>query len=90
MPIYNLLEYSKNYPKTSVFLWNYYRDELTDEANDNDDPNRNVINSRIRQILQELLVMFLGEKLIKMEIMQIILIMFQIKESQNKLKFLCH
>ena len=30
MPIYNLLEYSKNYPKTSVFLWNYYRDELTD------------------------------------------------------------
>ena len=30
MPMYNLLEYSKNYLKTSGSLWNYYRDELTD------------------------------------------------------------
>ena len=42
----NLLEYSKNYPKTSASLWNYYRDELTDETNDNNDPNKNVINSK--------------------------------------------
>ena len=27
MPIYNLLEYSKNYRKTTGTLWNYYRDE---------------------------------------------------------------
>ena len=27
MPMYNLLEYSKNYRKTTVSLWNYYRDE---------------------------------------------------------------
>ena len=28
MPIYNLLEYSKNYKKkTTESLWNYYRDE---------------------------------------------------------------
>ena len=27
MPIYNLLEYSKNYKKTTDSLWNYYRDE---------------------------------------------------------------
>ena len=27
MPIYNLLEYSKNYRKTIGILWNYYRDE---------------------------------------------------------------
>ena len=27
MPMYNLLEYSKNYSKTSTSLWNYYRDE---------------------------------------------------------------
>ena len=27
MPMYNLLEYSKNYEKTSGFLFNYYRDE---------------------------------------------------------------
>ena len=27
MPMYNLLEYSKNYRKTTDSLWNYYRDE---------------------------------------------------------------
>ena len=27
MPMYNLIEYSKNYLKTSGSLWNYYRDE---------------------------------------------------------------
>ena len=27
MPMYNLLEYSKNYLETSGSLWNYYRDE---------------------------------------------------------------
>ena len=27
MPMYNLLEYSKNYRKTTGRLWNYYRDE---------------------------------------------------------------
>ena len=26
-PMYNLLEYSKNYRKTTGSLWNYYRDE---------------------------------------------------------------
>ena len=46
IPIYNFLEYSKNYLKTSGSLWNYYRYELTDEANDNNGPNKNVINSK--------------------------------------------
>ena len=27
MPMYNLLEYSKNYRKATGSLWNYYRDE---------------------------------------------------------------
>ena len=27
MPMYSLLEYSKNYRKTTGSLWNYYRDE---------------------------------------------------------------
>ena len=26
MPMHNLLDYSKNYSKTSGSLWNYYRD----------------------------------------------------------------
>ena len=43
--MYNLLEYSKHYSKTSDSLWNYYRDESTDEANDNNSPNQNGINS---------------------------------------------
>ena len=46
MSMYNLLEYSKNYSKTSASLWNYYRDELTDETNDNNGPNKNVITSK--------------------------------------------
>ena len=53
MPMYNLLEYSKNYSKTSASLWNYYRDEL-------------------------------------MAVLQIILIMIEIKEVQKKLKLMCH
>ena len=39
--MYNLFEYSKNYSKTSGSLLNYYRDEL----NDDNGPNKNVINS---------------------------------------------
>ena len=46
MSMYNLLEYSKNYSKTSASLWSYYRDELTDDTNDNNNPNKNVINSK--------------------------------------------
>ena len=46
MPMYNLLEYSKNCSKTSASLWNYYRDELTDDTNDNNGPNKNVITSK--------------------------------------------
>ena len=45
MPMYNLLEYSKNYSKTTGSLWNYYRDELTDDTNDNSNRNKKVIHS---------------------------------------------
>ena len=44
MPMYNLLEYSKNYRKTIGSLYNYYRDELTNDGDDNF-ANRNVVNS---------------------------------------------
>ena len=44
MPMYNLLKYSKNYRKTIGSLYNYYRDELTNDSNDNF-ANRNVVNS---------------------------------------------
>ena len=46
MAMYNLLEFNKSYSKTSASLWNYYRDKLTDDTNDNNGPNKNVINSK--------------------------------------------
>ena len=42
----NLLEYSKNYSKTSGSLWNYYKDELTDDTNYDNGLNKNVINTK--------------------------------------------
>ena len=45
MPMYNLLEYSKNDRKTIGSLYNYYRDELSDDNNPNNFPNTNVANS---------------------------------------------
>ena len=44
MPMYNLLEYSKNYRKTIGSLCNCYRDELTNGGNDNF-ANKKVVNS---------------------------------------------
>ena len=45
MPMYNLLEYSKNYRKTTGSLYNYYRDELNDDNNPGNFLNNNVVNS---------------------------------------------
>ena len=35
MLMYNLLEYSKNYKKTTGILWNYYRDEPSNPLSSN-------------------------------------------------------
>ena len=47
MSMYNLLEYSKNYRKTTGSLYNYYRDELSDDTNpdNNQFNNIKVVNS---------------------------------------------
>ena len=45
IPLYNLLEYSKNYRKTIGSLYNYYRDELSDDADDNNFDYIKVVNS---------------------------------------------
>ena len=45
MSMYNLLEYSKNYRKTLSSLYIYYRDELSDDADDNNFDNIKVVNS---------------------------------------------
>ena len=48
MPMYNLLEYSKNYEKTSGSLFDYYRDEPKESeiANDNGAINISIRNSK--------------------------------------------
>ena len=43
MPMYNLLEYSDSYSMTSGSLWNYYRNEINDDENEND-VNENMAN----------------------------------------------
>ena len=45
IPVHNLLEYSENYSKTCGSLWNYYRDEVNDSANENNDGNNFTINN---------------------------------------------
>ena len=45
MPMYNLLEYSKNYRKTTGSLWNYYRDEPNSDGGDNE-IKHSIINSK--------------------------------------------
>ena len=45
MPMYNLLEYSKNYRKTIGSLYNYFRDELSHDADDKNFDNIKVVNS---------------------------------------------
>ena len=45
MPMYNLLEHSKNYRKTIGSLYNFYRDELSDDADDDNFGNIKVVNS---------------------------------------------
>ena len=45
MSMYNLLDISKNYRKNIWSLYNYYRDELSDDADDNNFDNIKVVNS---------------------------------------------
>ena len=44
MSMYNLLEYSKNYRKTTGSLWNYYRDE-PNSSTDNNNITHSILNS---------------------------------------------
>ena len=46
MPMYNLLEYSKNYRKTIGSLYNYYRDELSNDNDNYNFGNTKVVNSK--------------------------------------------
>ena len=49
MPMYNLIEYRENYSKTSVSLWQYYKDDPNDNLTDSEsfkyNPNDNLTDS---------------------------------------------
>ena len=45
MLLVNLIEYSDNYCMTSGSLWNYYRDEVNNDANENNAAANYRINS---------------------------------------------
>ena len=61
MPMYNLIECSKNYKKTSS-LWNYYRDEPSDLLL----LILNLLN--IKQVLQEIPIILVPVKKAMMQI----------------------
>ena len=47
MPMYNLLKYSDNYSMTSRSLWNYYRDEINGDENENNAANNRINNNKV-------------------------------------------
>ena len=61
IPVYNLLEYSKNYRKTTGSLWNYYRDEPSNPL------SSNLSHFNTRQALQERLTILLMVKVVIMQ-----------------------
>ena len=89
VPMYNLLEYSKNYIKTIGSLYNYYRDELDDDADLNNHPNTNVVSSNAFQYKNELLgiirIMLIQQLLLLLVVLDLlILIMLQIELAQKQ------
>ena len=47
MPMHNLLEYRNNCFMTTVSLWNYYRDEVNNNANENNANNYGIHNKKM-------------------------------------------
>ena len=74
MPTYNLLEYSRNYRKTTGSLWNYYRDEPGNRLSFNSE------SFKYKTSITGILIMFLMVKLV----------MMQTKLAEMKLKLMYH
>ena len=50
MSVYDLLEYSRKYSMISESLWNSYRDEVNDSANEIDENDNKTNNSKKQQV----------------------------------------
>ena len=46
MPMYNLMEHSENYSKTSGNLWQYYRDQSNDNLTDSESYKSKIKNNK--------------------------------------------
>ena len=84
--MYNLIEYSKNYRKTTGSLWNYYRDKLTDGTNDLHFPNKKVINSESFKYKTRRVLIWPMQKVMKL----ILLLIMQTNLVKKKFKLLFH
>ena len=74
-PMYNLLEYNKNYRKTTGSLWNYYRDQPSNPLSTNSES----FEYKTSITGNNLIILALVTK-----------IMTQIRLATKKQKLLCH
>ena len=44
--MYNILQHGDNYSVTSGSFWNYYRNEINDDANENNVANNRINNNK--------------------------------------------
>ena len=75
MPMYNLLEYSENYRKTTGSLWNYYRDEPSNPFSSNSESFKYKTSITGDEKMQMMMVM----KLIMLNMMQPKLVKMKLK-----------
>ena len=54
MPMYNLIEYSDNYSKTSGSLWQYYKDDPNDNINRSESFKSTVKKKQEKPLLMEI------------------------------------
>ena len=88
-----MIEYSKDFRKTTGSLWNYYRDELSDDTNDDNNSSKNVINSESFKYKTSItgITYNADTKITNAEgFKSIILIMMQTNLVKKKLKLLFH
>ena len=75
MPMYNLLEYSENYWKTTGSLWNYYRDEPSNPFSSNSESFKYKTSITGDEKMQMMMVM----KLIMLNMMEPKLVKMKLK-----------
>ena len=67
IPMYNLLEYSKNYKRTAGSLWNYYRDK-PNSSTDNNNIIHAILNSKSFDYKSNLIGSVTNDNLIKNDV----------------------